>query len=206
MATNQASVPQQNGHSRGYTAQNNRLLIEAVLYHYRVGIPWRDLPQCLGDFRVTHTRHIRWSKQGVRQQVFEVRIAVADNNYVQIEGAIFGGYQHSDGTKNDPAEECVVRSSGGLTTKIHATCETLGNPTGFRQSPQVKPMTRSVRTCYWKPFWIKSCQAGRQSRCCKNKTPRSLGAAPSGSSDSTEVQSKRTLGVRTRQGSLVTPD
>ena len=38
------------------------------------------------------------------------------------------------------------------------------------------------------------------------KTPGSLGTAPGGSSDSTEVQSKATLGVRPRQVPLATPD
>ena len=28
----------------GVTAKDNRLFIEAVLYRYRAGIPWRDLP------------------------------------------------------------------------------------------------------------------------------------------------------------------
>ena len=32
-------------------------------------------------------------------------------------------------------EECIGRSSGGLTTKIHATCDALGNPAGFHLSP-----------------------------------------------------------------------
>lgn len=36
----------------GVTAQDNRLFVEAVLYRYRTGIPWRDLPQRFGDFRV----------------------------------------------------------------------------------------------------------------------------------------------------------
>jgi hypothetical protein len=35
---------------------DNRLLVEALLYHYRAGIPWRDLPSWFGDFRVIHTR------------------------------------------------------------------------------------------------------------------------------------------------------
>jgi transposase len=29
----------------GVTAKNNRLFVEAVLYRYRAGIPWRDLPE-----------------------------------------------------------------------------------------------------------------------------------------------------------------
>ena len=28
----------------GVTAKDNRLFVEAVLYRYRAGIPWRDLP------------------------------------------------------------------------------------------------------------------------------------------------------------------
>ena len=41
----------------GVTAKDNRLFVEAVLYRYRAGIPWRDLTERFGDFRVIHTRH-----------------------------------------------------------------------------------------------------------------------------------------------------
>ena len=44
----------------GVSAKNNRLFVEAVLYRYRAGIPWRDLPERFGDYRVIHTRHTRW--------------------------------------------------------------------------------------------------------------------------------------------------
>ena len=33
----------------GATAHDNRLFVEAVLYRYRAGIPWRDLPERLGN-------------------------------------------------------------------------------------------------------------------------------------------------------------
>ncbi len=29
----------------GVTANDNRLFVEAMLYSYRAGIPWRDLPE-----------------------------------------------------------------------------------------------------------------------------------------------------------------
>jgi transposase len=46
----------------GVTAKDNRLFVEAVLYRYRAGIPWRDLPERFGDFRVIHTRlRTTWS-------------------------------------------------------------------------------------------------------------------------------------------------
>ena len=34
--------------SVGVTAADNRLFVEAVLYRYRAGIPWRDLPERFG--------------------------------------------------------------------------------------------------------------------------------------------------------------
>jgi transposase len=41
-------LPGREGHV-GVTAKNNRLFVEAVLYRYRAGIPWRDLPERFAD-------------------------------------------------------------------------------------------------------------------------------------------------------------
>ncbi|WP_409348851.1 transposase [Ralstonia syzygii] len=40
-------LPGRSGHV-GVTARDNRLFVEAVLYRYRAGIPWRDLPERFG--------------------------------------------------------------------------------------------------------------------------------------------------------------
>ena len=66
----------------GVTARDNRLFVEAVLYRYSAGIPWRDLPERFGDFRLVHLRHSRWSQTGVWRRVFEALAQDADNEYV----------------------------------------------------------------------------------------------------------------------------
>ena len=43
-------LPGRKGHVGG-TASDNRLLIEAVLYRYRAGIPWRTCLSALGTGR-----------------------------------------------------------------------------------------------------------------------------------------------------------
>lgn len=94
----------------GVTARDNRLFVEAVLYRYRAGIPWRDLPERFGDFRVIHTRHMRWSRSGVWQRVFEHLAADSDNEYAMIDATIICAHQSSAGAKGGTARE---RGSGG---------------------------------------------------------------------------------------------
>jgi transposase len=83
----------------GVTAKDNRLFVEAVLYRYRAGIPWRDLPERFGNFRIIHTRHTRWSKKGVWEKVFKELAEEADNEYAMIDSTIVRAHQHSAGAK-----------------------------------------------------------------------------------------------------------
>jgi len=85
--------------SVGRPAQDNRLFVEAVLYRYRAGIPWRDLPERFGDFRVVHTRFSRWTRRGVWKKLFEYLAADADNEYAMIDSTIVRAHQHSAGAR-----------------------------------------------------------------------------------------------------------
>ena len=88
----------------GVTAKDNRLFVEAVLYRYRAGIPWRDLPERFGDFRVSHTRFSRWAKTGVWERLFQHLAADADNEYAMIDSTIVRAHQHSAGAQKKPAK------------------------------------------------------------------------------------------------------
>jgi len=100
----------------GVTAKDNRLFVEAVFYRYRAGIPWRDLPERFGDFRVIHTRHTRWSKSGVWKRVFERLADDPDNEYAMMDSTIVRAHQHAAG----------ARKKGGKQPKTSAN----KNPSG----------------------------------------------------------------------------
>lgn len=85
--------------SPGMTAKDNRLFVNAVLYRYRTGIPWRALPEEFGDFRVVHTRFSRWAKKDIWKKVFENLSEDADNEYAMIDSTIVRAHQHSAGAK-----------------------------------------------------------------------------------------------------------
>ena len=83
----------------GVSAKNNRLFVEAVLYRYRAGIPWRDLPSRFGDFRVVHTRFSRWNRKGIWLKIFELLATDSDDEYAIIDSTIVRAHQHSAGAK-----------------------------------------------------------------------------------------------------------
>ena len=83
----------------GATAKDNRLFIEAVLYRYRSGIPWRDLPSRFGSWKNVHQRHLRWSESGVWENVFKELSGDVDNEYAMIDSTIVRAHQHSAGAK-----------------------------------------------------------------------------------------------------------
>jgi transposase len=91
--------------SVGVTAKDNRLFVEGVLYRYRTGIPWRDLPKQFGDFRVVHLRHSRWNKRGVWEKMLKVLAEDADNEYAMIDSTIVRAHQHSAGAKKKQKKE-----------------------------------------------------------------------------------------------------
>jgi len=89
-------LPGREGHVGG-TASDNRLFVEAVLYRYRAGIPWRDLPERFGDWKATHKRLRRWCESGVFERIFKVLSEDRDNEYMMLDSTIVRAHQHSAG-------------------------------------------------------------------------------------------------------------
>ena len=107
------------------------MFVEAVLYRYRTGMPWRDLPERFGDWKNVHQRFSRWAKSGVWEKVFLHLSADADNEYAMIDSTIVRAHQHSAGaqkSRRGPGDRPIAR---GLSTKIHALVVALGNRENF---------------------------------------------------------------------------
>jgi transposase len=61
------------------TAQDNRLFVEAVLYRYRAGLPWRDWPERFGAWKAVPTRFSRGATGGIGERVFQHLAGEADH-------------------------------------------------------------------------------------------------------------------------------
>ena len=91
-------LPGREGHVGG-TADDNRLFVEAVLYRFRTGCPWRDLPARFGHFKTVHQRFSRWAKGGVFERIFKLLSSDPDNEYMMIDATIVRAHQHSAGAQ-----------------------------------------------------------------------------------------------------------
>src|SRR5215208_150121 len=97
-------LPGRVGHV-GRRAKDNRLFVDAVLYRFRTGVPWRDLPTRFGDWKITHQRFSRWAKSGVFERVFKLLASDHDNEYMMIDATIVRAHQHSAGARKKTAHK-----------------------------------------------------------------------------------------------------
>jgi transposase len=85
--------------SRGVTAKDNRLFLEAVLWKVRVGGPWRDLPPGFGSWNSVFRRFRRWAESDVFERIFEAVSADPDFEYVLVDGTMISAHQKASGAK-----------------------------------------------------------------------------------------------------------
>ncbi len=62
----------------GRPFRDHRQVVEGIIYCYRAGIPWRDLPQEFGPYQTVWKRQARWSKDGTWDRLLTRLQAEAD--------------------------------------------------------------------------------------------------------------------------------
>ncbi|QMT45935.1 IS5 family transposase [Neisseria dentiae] len=119
----------------GRTAVDNRLFIEAILWIIRTGSPWRDLPEEFGNWKSIHKRYRRWVLADRFHDIFEELNRDLDMEYVMIDGTIVKVHRHGQGAKGGLLNQAIGQSKGGMTTKILAMVDALGNLIDFKLMP-----------------------------------------------------------------------
>src|SRR5437660_1485168 len=130
---------------RGVTAKDNRLFLEAVLWRARAGLPWRDLPAEFGNWNSVFTRFRRWVRGMVFERIFKALSGEPDFEYALIDGTIVTAHQKASGAKGGAETNAIGRSRGGLTTKIMALVDALGNLVRFVLMPGQRNDIMGVR-------------------------------------------------------------
>ncbi|WP_459588474.1 IS5 family transposase [Corynebacterium camporealensis] len=89
---------------RGRPFSNSRLIVEGIIYRYRTGIPWRDLPrEEFGPWQTVWKRHRRYSADGTWDRVLTYLLTLADAEgkidwTVSVDASITRAHQHATNT------------------------------------------------------------------------------------------------------------
>jgi transposase len=118
---------------RIYNKSEHRMTFEGILYRLRTGIPWRDLPPEFGDWSAVYRRFNLWSKKGVLSLLFNELAKSSYYDWVFADGSIIRAHQHSSGAATSE-NECIGKSRGGNSTKIHLVVDSGGLPIYFELS------------------------------------------------------------------------
>jgi transposase len=119
----------------GRSGANNRLFVEAVLWIARTGSPWRDLPEFFGKWNTIFKRYRDWVKADVFKRLFEAASDDPDIAFAMVEATIVKAHRHGPRCKRGTSRQAIGRSKGGMTTKILALTDALGNLVGFTLLP-----------------------------------------------------------------------
>ena len=91
-------MPSSDG-KRGRRFRDHRQIVEGIIYRYRCGIAWRDLPADFGPWKTVWKRHHRFALDGTWDKVLAVLLAQADSRGlidwdVAVDSTINRAHQH----------------------------------------------------------------------------------------------------------------
>ncbi len=80
-------MPSSDG-SPGRPLNDHRLVVEGIVYRFRAGIPWRDLPECFGSWKTVWKRHRRFSGDGTWDRIHTRLLAEAEEDRMKAHGFV----------------------------------------------------------------------------------------------------------------------
>ena len=122
--------------SRGVPRVDDRRVINGILWRFRAGTPWRDVPERYGPRTTLYNRFTRWRAAGVWDRILDAISEAYDGDIVMIDSSCVRVHQHgAAGKKGGDDQGCMGHSRGGLTTKIHALVDAGGRPMRLKLTP-----------------------------------------------------------------------
>lgn len=115
-----------------YLTDSLRLCLEGILWRFRTGAPWRDLPPFFGPWKTVYNRFNEWSKSGIWRKLFDLLRSEVDNEWNFIDGTYIKAHQHAAGGVEAAENKTIGKSKGGNTTKVHILTDSHGNPIEFK--------------------------------------------------------------------------
>lgn len=87
----------------GRPRRDHRQVLEGIIYRYRTGVAWRDLPERFGPWKTVWKRHRAWAGDGTLDRVHQALMARADalgelDWGVSVDASVVRAHQHATNT------------------------------------------------------------------------------------------------------------
>jgi transposase len=84
----------------------HRRVVEGIVFRYRTGVPWRDLPGEFGPWKTVWKRHHKWSADGTWDRVLAELLADADaagdlDWRLSVDSTVVRAHQHGANAHRD---------------------------------------------------------------------------------------------------------
>jgi len=120
-------MPQAAGRSRPW--RDHRQVVEGIVFRYRTGVAWRDLPGRFGPWQTVWKRHHRFATDGTWDKLLRVIQAEADaagrvDWNVSVDSSIVRAHQHSATAKRSAREDrtVLVEHTGAVSNDKNPHC------------------------------------------------------------------------------------
>jgi transposase len=102
---------------RGRPFRDHRQVIEGIVFRYRTGVPWRDLPERFGPWQTVWKRHHRFATDGTWDRLLaavqaDAHAAGEVDWHVSVDSTIARAHQHSATAKRED-RAALTRHTGG---------------------------------------------------------------------------------------------
>ncbi|KOV02673.1 transposase [Streptomyces sp. XY533] len=83
---------------------DDRMVLNGIVWKFRTGVPWRDVPERYGPWTSLHTRFRRWAADGTFERMLQTAQAQADaagdiDWLVSVDSTIVRAHQHAAGAR-----------------------------------------------------------------------------------------------------------
>ena len=88
---------------RGVPRVDDRRVLNGILWRFRTGSPWAEVPERYGPSTTCYNRFVRWRKAGVWDRLLAAVSAAFEGEIVMIDSTCVRVHQHgATGKKGDP--------------------------------------------------------------------------------------------------------
>ena len=122
---------------RGRPPEDNRNIINGILWRLRCGTPWRDVPEKYGNWNSVYRRFRRWSASGVWESVaIALAATMAESGHYNIDATSVRAHVSAAGGKGGFISELLAARGAGSPVKfiVSVMPEVAPSPSTSRQA------------------------------------------------------------------------